>query len=327
MGDFAANFKRPDAGISTAEGLVAGNRAVQLERKRQREQEEFEAKKQQVVAEQHAAALNINDKFTTGRMVSQEESSFKAKTVGLVSAQDFRKLTQEAEQEDATSEEKPQESAQELKAQEAALRKARKKQLKERKKMLSTLSFADNAEDDDEADSLIQTVSSKKDPTVETSFLPDQQRDLEAQRERQRLEQEWKQQQEKLKLQPLEIVYSFWDGSGHRRTCQCLKGDTVGAFLEKARKDCSKEFKELTGLSSDELLYVKEDLILPHDLTFYDLIATKARGKSGPLFHFDVHDDVRVGALDVRVEKDESHPGKVVERYVCALDRARLSRA
>ena len=33
-----------------------------------------------------------------------------------------------------------------------------------------------------------------------------------------------------------------------------------------------------------------------------------------PLFHFDVHDDVRVGAYDHRVEKDESHPGKVVER-------------
>lgn len=38
--------------------------------------------------------------------------------------------------------------------------------------------------------------------------------------------------------------------------------------------------------------------------SFYDLIVTKARGKSGPLFHFDVHDDVRV-IHDVRVEKDE----------------------
>lgn len=58
---------------------------------------------------------------------------------------------------------------------------------------------------------------------------------------------------------------------------------------------------------------VKEDLIIPNDLSFYDLIATKARGKSGPLFYFDVRDDVRV-AQDVRIEKEESHPGKVVER-------------
>ena len=77
----------------------------------------------------------------------------------------------------------------------------------------------------------------------------------------------------------------------------------------------SSEFRELTNVASDALLYVKEDLILSHDLTFYDLIATKARGKSGPLFHFDVHEDIRIGYNDVRVEKDESHPGKVVQRY------------
>ena len=47
--------------------------------------------------------------------------------------------------------------------------------------------------------------------------------------------------------------------------------------------------------------------------TFYDFIVNKARGKSGPLFNFDVHDDVRLLA-DASVEKDESHAGKVVER-------------
>lgn len=34
------------------------------------------------------------------------------------------------------------------------------------------------------------------------------------------------------------------------------------------------------------------------------------------MFHFDVHDDVRVGAYDHRVEKDESHAGKVMEKRV-----------
>ena len=76
----------------------------------------------------------------------------------------------------------------------------------------------------------------------------------------------------------------------------------------------------------------KEDLIIPHvrnssllsslpthvlDLskhyTFYDFIINKARGKSGPLFNFDVHDDVRLLA-DATKEKNESHAGKVVER-------------
>lgn len=37
---------------------------------------------------------------------------------------------------------------------------------------------------------------------------------------------------------------------------------------------------------------------------FYDFIINKARGKSGPLFSFDVHEDVRM-ISDASVEKDE----------------------
>lgn len=54
------------------------------------------------------------------------------------------------------------------------------------------------------------------------------------------------------------------------------------------------------------------NLSLQH-YTFYDFLINKARGKSGPLFNFDVHDDVRLLA-DATKEKDESHAGKVVER-------------
>lgn len=60
-------------------------------------------------------------------------------------------------------------------------------------------------------------------------------------------------------------------------------------------------------------MYVKEDIIIPHHYTFYDFIVSKARGKSGPLFNFDVHEDVRL-KHDAAVEKNESHAGKIVER-------------
>ncbi|CAJ0748038.1 7744_t:CDS:2, partial [Entrophospora sp. SA101] len=66
--------------------------------------------------------------------------------------------------------------------------------------------------------------------------------------------------------------------------------DSISAFLEK----CRQQFHELRGVSVDNLLYVKEDLIIPH----------VTRGKSGPLFNFDVHDDVRL-THDATVEKDE----------------------
>jgi len=109
------------------------------------------------------------------------------------------------------------------------------------------------------------------------------------------------------------VTYSYWDGSGHRREIVLTKGTSIGQFLKLARKQLLKEFPELRGVPSENLMYIKEDTILPMHYTFYDLIVTKARGKSGPLFHFDVHDDIRL-VNDSRIEKDESHPGKIVER-------------
>lgn len=58
---------------------------------------------------------------------------------------------------------------------------------------------------------------------------------------------------------------------------------------------------------------MKEDLILPHHYSFYDLIVTKARGKSGPLFAFHARDDIRMTS-DASVEKEDSHAGKVLLR-------------
>ena len=65
-------------------------------------------------------------------------------------------------------------------------------------------------------------------------------------------------------------------------------------------------------------LVLQEDLIIPHHYTFYYFIINKSRGKSGPLFQFDVHDDVRL-VIDATVERDETHAGKLVTRhwYVC----------
>lgn len=111
-----------------------------------------------------------------------------------------------------------------------------------------------------------------------------------------------------------QIIYSYWDGSGHRRNVTVAKGSTIGEFLDQVRRDLARDFPHLMNVGSDSLMYVKEDLILSNEISFADLLATKARGKSGPLFHFDVREDVRLGPLDRRIEKDESHPGKVVER-------------
>jgi protein FAM50 len=334
-GDFH-KFHRPDAGARTVEGNTSGSRAARLEQKRQAEQEEFERRKRQRSLENpQAPSLEIGNKFQPATIGSIREQSFKDKTVGLVTAEQFVKASLSMEFPDQLSSEEQQRQIVAQRSAEKERLKQFKKKKKESKKRAALLSFHDDAEESNEGAELcvaatLQSpvkvdksatttpqstpVISKKDPSVDTSFLPDKQREEELQAERVRLEKEWKERQVQIQKQKLEITYSYWDGSGHRRTCTMAKGDSVGDFLEAVRQSLCSEFKELANVASDALLYVKEDLILPHDITFYDLIVTKARGKSGPLFHFDVHDDVRVGPLDSRVEKDESHPGKVVER-------------
>ena len=194
------------------------------------------------------------------------------------------------------------------------------------KRKLALLSFAGDDSDDDNVDDDDQAVAKKKkevgvvvglhrsiakDPSVSTDFLPDVGRASREAEVREGLLSEWDAAQALSKAETLRVVYSYWDGTGHRRETDVTKGSTIGAFLETVRRLLSKEFSELK--SSDSLIFVKEDLILPHSLTFYELITTNARGKSGPLFDFDVRDDLRL-ISDTRVEKEDSHPGKVLDR-------------
>uniref|UniRef100_A0A8C6YFJ3 Family with sequence similarity 50 member A n=1 Tax=Naja naja TaxID=35670 RepID=A0A8C6YFJ3_NAJNA len=151
-------------------------------------------------------------------------------------------------------------------------------------------------------------------PQIASSFsLPHPGFQEEENRLREELRQEWEAKQEKIKSEEIEITFSYWDGSGHRRTVKMKKGNTIQQFLQKALEILRKDFSELRSAGVEQLMYIKEDLIIPHHHSFYDFIVTKARGKSGPLFNFDVHDDVRL-LSDATVEKDESHAGKVVLR-------------
>ncbi|KAH7415151.1 hypothetical protein KP509_14G030300 [Ceratopteris richardii] len=225
------------------------------------------------------------------------ETAFKKETVGLVTREQFEE-----------EKEKQQKLAQE---EEEKLLLKRKKR---RAKGPSRLSFIDDvdADADEEENGLTKNEELKKqklgkfgkDPTVETSFLPEREREAKEQAERERLRKQWQKEQERIKNEPLEITYII----------QVRKGDSIAEFLRAVQQQLASEFREIRTASVENLLYVKEDLIIPHQHSFYELIVNKARGKSGPLFHFDVHEDIQTIA-DATIEKDESHAGKVVERH------------
>jgi protein FAM50 len=148
-----------------------------------------------------------------------------------------------------------------------------------------------------------------KNPDANIDFLPDRDRELAEEAERERLKQEWFNDQERRKAELVNVTYSYWDGSGHRRALRCKKGTTIGRFLGMV----VTQFKELRNVGADDLMFIKEDLIIPHHYSFYDFIVSKARGKSGPLFNFEVVEDVRL-VSDAKKEKEDAHAAKVVER-------------
>lgn len=259
------------------------------------------------ISEKHKIA-DISNKFSSHYDVVEQQ--LKSSTIGLVTLDEMK-----AKREDLVREHEKQLAAQ-LKSDEAEGESKKKKQKKQKAKMSSGLSFNVDEEGDDGDSELVVPVKKKKlgkNPDVDTSFLPDREREEIERQEREKIRQEWVEKQEKIKDENVEITYSYWDGSGHRRTVKMKKGSKISHFLQKCIEQLRKDFTEFRAITTENLMYVKEDLIIPQHYTFYDFIVNKARGKSGPLFSFDVHEDVRM-ISDASVEKDESHAGKVVLR-------------
>ena len=94
-------------------------------------------------------------------------------------------------------------------------------------------------------------------PFVDTSFLPDKEREEKEARMREELRLKWTKKQESIKAEDIEITYSYWDGSGHRRVVRMKKGNTIQQFLQKCLDQLKNEFNELKTSSVDRLMYIK----------------------------------------------------------------------
>ncbi|XP_047316189.1 protein XAP5 CIRCADIAN TIMEKEEPER [Impatiens glandulifera] len=300
-----------DGYVGTSQDAV---RIRRLEKQREAERKKIQDLKNKTASSQGQPGL-LQFGSSTCEVL---ETAFKKETVGLVTREQYVEkrvnIRTKFEEEEKEKLQKLQKEEEELQAQ---------KRKKRKVKGNSRLSFSEDpveGSEEEEEENIIKDSKKSgcgkfgKDPTVETSFLPDSEREAEEKAERERLRQQWLREQEQIKNEPLEITYSYWDGTGHRRIIQVRKGDAIGEFLRSVQQQLAPEFREVRTTSVENLLYVKEDLIIPHQHSFYELIVNKARGKSGPLFHFDVHEDVRTIA-DATIEKDESHAGKVVERH------------
>ena len=124
----------------------------------------------------------IDQKFGGVSAVAKAEQEFDSKTVGLVSLQDFR-AAREAVEKSAKNLVEVEKQEQDRKREEDDKRKEMSRK-KKRKKVAASLSFD---LDEDEMDNTADAVEEEeilgkkkkivKDPTIDTSFLPDQMRD------------------------------------------------------------------------------------------------------------------------------------------------------
>ncbi|XP_053599689.1 protein FAM50 homolog [Plodia interpunctella] len=297
-------------------------RAMHLMKKREKAQQEIELRKKKI--EEDLKIDNIENKFATH--YDAVEQQLKSSTIGLVTLDEMKAkqehIVREREKKLAQKKaEKEKERQKEIEAKQA--------QKNKQKRQIQALSFDfDGAEEEDEdsenekekpeakawRDKEEPTLKKvRKNPDVDTSFLPDREREEADLKLREQLRLEWVMTQATLKDEPITVTFSYWDGSGHRRNVTLKKGNSIYQFLQRCLDTLRPEFSELKTVSADQLMYVKEDLILPHHYTFYDFIVTKARGKSGPLFQFDAADDVRL-VNDATQEKQDSHAGKVLLR-------------
>ncbi|XP_057556510.1 protein FAM50B [Hippopotamus amphibius kiboko] len=297
-------------------------RALHLLKKREKQKEQMQVLKQRI-AEETLSKSKVDRKFSAH--YDAVEAELRSSTVGLVTLDDMK-----ARQEALVRERERQLAQRERREQRRRQLEAQRKRERRRaqRRQIRSLSFSPDDDDDDghpaggaaDGDPGAEPAARArarrplgKDPAVDTSFLPDREREEEERRLREELRREWEARRERVKREEVEVTFSYWDGCGHRRAARIPKGSTVQQFLRRALQALRPDFRELRAASAEQLMFVKEDLILPHYHTFYDLIVAQARGKSGPLFAFDVHDDVRLRS-DAALEKDESHAGKVVLR-------------
>ena len=309
--------------IMGLDGYVGGfetqQRARRLQEERDERAREFEVRKQQQQQQQRddggGSRGGFNNRSSSlvgfrGSSTVEEEKAFANQSVGLLTREEYAKKQEKVRLEL----EKEREAKERTRREKRERQKAKDNERKRKEKNL--LSFhEENEEEERRAKKVKKRSSVGVNPDADTSHVPNAQKEQMKEERvlRDQLAREFLEKKRKQMEENLTVTFSYWSGGGGRRSVTVKQKDTIRTFLKTAMKSMEEEFRELSKLSVESMMYVKEDCIIPHELTFYELISRKARGKSGPLFRFDDKEDVRLVG-DASVEKEDSHPGKIFHR-------------
>jgi protein FAM50 len=139
--------------------------------------------------------------------------------------------------------------------------------------------------DDDPTSSTTKTrkrLKLGKDPTVNTSFLPDREREEQERIANEFNRQAWFKKQEEIKAESLEIQFAYFDGLSHLGSVSVKKGEPVFNLIDRAKQG----FPAIRDVATEKLMFAKDDVIIPQELSLYYFQAHEVKGKHGPLFEF-----------------------------------------
>jgi hypothetical protein len=199
-----------------ADKLTTHDRIMQLEKEREASRQKLKDLESQLRSEAEKSDIsNFQNKFSSN--TSRMEEQLKNDTVGLVTLDEFTKRKNEIIEEE--------------KKKVLASQSVKKKP--KRSLQTSVLSFADELEEEEiipkKKTKLEEYVISNmyniesekkgivKNPFIDTSFLPDKVKEERERNERKMLQQQYLEEQERIKEEEIEVTYSYWDGTGHRK--------------------------------------------------------------------------------------------------------------
>ena len=137
-------------------------------------------------------------------------------------------------------------------------------------------------ENDDDSTTKRKRPKLGKDPSVNTSFLPDREREEQERIANEIKREEWLKRQEEIKAETVEIQFAYFDGLSHLGSVTVKKGEPVFNLIDKAKQS----FSAIRDVATEKLLFAKDEIIIPHELSLYYFSSHEVKGRFGPLFEF-----------------------------------------
>jgi len=282
-------------GTGSAQDL---KRALHGARVQEEMRETFNRQVDDIKKDSQVHSNDLDSKFS--EVDNQLQKEFNESIIGLVTADDFEKRHEKL-------------VSKEGRISSIRDRKAAKKKKRKRGSKKGLLSFQEDL--DGEEDVFRPKKKRKKinkNRTVDTSFLPDRERDRQDAELKIKLRKEYVEKMKELEKMHLELTFAYWDGSHHRRTIQMTRGTKIVTFLRRAQAQFEGTISDLMGLTGDNMMFIKDDMIIPHSFTFNDLIQSKARGRSkNEMFDLEFYEDVETGS---KMAKDTAKQARIVTR-------------